>query len=156
MGQRLDREGKVGALARQSYDIWWNGGARTAPYYHNQIGILTETAHASATPRVYDPKDFPATFADGTSTTQPSVFYPSPCKGGEWHLSQSCAYIVSASWAMLRQASDDREGWLYGSYHGRPQLRLVRLVHGPGRQWMAAAGGEGTRPRTVTSSAQMR
>ncbi|GIF68448.1 peptidase [Asanoa ishikariensis] len=116
MGQRLDREGKVGALARQSYDIWWNGGARTAPYYHNQIGILTETAHASATPRVYDPKDFPATFADGTSTTQPSVFYPSPWKGGEWHLSQSCAYIVSASWAMLRQASDDREGWLYGAY----------------------------------------
>ncbi|GIF72584.1 hypothetical protein Asi02nite_21020 [Asanoa siamensis] len=116
MGQRLDREGKVGALARQSYDIWWNGGARTAPYYHNQIGILTETAHASATPRVYDPKDFPATFADGTSTSQPSVFYPSPWKGGEWHLSQSCAYIVSASWAMLRQASDDREGWLYGAY----------------------------------------
>ncbi|MEV4658744.1 M14 family metallopeptidase [Micromonospora sp. NPDC049301] len=27
MGQRLEREGKGGALARQSYDIWWNGGA---------------------------------------------------------------------------------------------------------------------------------
>jgi len=116
MGQRLDREGKVGALARQQYDIWWNGGARTAPYYHNQIGILTETAHASATPRVYDPKDFPATFADGTSTSEPSVFYPSPWKGGEWHLSQSCDYIISASWAMLKLASDDREGWLYGAY----------------------------------------
>ncbi|MGI5211911.1 M14 family zinc carboxypeptidase [Plantactinospora sp. CA-290183] len=116
MGQRLEREDKVGALARQSYDIWWNGGARTAPYYHNQIGILTETAHASATPRVYDPKDFPATFADGTSTSQPSVFYPSPWQGGEWHLSQSCDYISTASWAMLRLASDDREGWLYGAY----------------------------------------
>ncbi|MFC6019736.1 M14 family zinc carboxypeptidase [Plantactinospora solaniradicis] len=116
MGQRLEREDKGGALARQSYDIWWNGGARTAPYYHNQIGILTETAHASATPRVYDPKDFPATFADGTSTSKPSVFYPSPWQGGEWHLSQSCDYIKTASWAMLRLASDDREGWLYGAY----------------------------------------
>ncbi|MFD0973185.1 M14 family metallopeptidase [Plantactinospora endophytica] len=116
MGQRLEREDKGGALARQSYDIWWNGGARTAPYYHNQVGILTETAHASATPRVYDPKDFPATFADGTSTSKPSVFYPSPWQGGEWHLSQSCDYIKTASWAMLRLASDDREGWLYGAY----------------------------------------
>ncbi|MGQ5260906.1 M14 family zinc carboxypeptidase [Micromonospora sp. ZYX-F-536] len=115
MGQRLDREGKVGALARQQYDIWWNGGARTAPYYHNQIGILTETAHASASPRVYDPATFPKTFADGTSTSEPSVFYPSPWKGGEWHLSQSCDYIKTASWAMLRVASDDREGLLYGS-----------------------------------------
>ncbi|MFC4019210.1 M14 family zinc carboxypeptidase [Micromonospora sp. GCM10011542] len=115
MGQRLDREGKGGALARQSYDIWWNGGARTAPYYHNQIGILTETAHASATPKVYDPATFPKTFADGTSTSQPSVFYPSPWKGGEWHLSQSCDYIKTASWAMLRVASDDREALLYGA-----------------------------------------
>lgn len=114
MGQRLEREDKGGALARQSYDIWWNGGARTAPYYHNQIGILTETAHASATPRVYDPATFPKTFADGTSTSEPSVFYPSPWKGGEWHLSQSCDYIKTASWAMLRVASDDREALLTG------------------------------------------
>ncbi|MEV1319916.1 M14 metallopeptidase family protein [Micromonospora arborensis] len=115
MGQRLEREDKGGALARQSYDIWWNGGARTAPYYHNQIGILTETAHASATPRVYDPATFPKTFADGTSTSEPSVFYPSPWKGGEWHLSQSCDYIKTASWAMLRVASDDHEALLYGA-----------------------------------------
>ncbi|MEU6207350.1 M14 metallopeptidase family protein [Micromonospora musae] len=114
MGQRLEREDKGGALARQSYDIWWNGGARTAPYYHNQIGILTETAHASATPRYYDPASFPKTFADGTSTSEPSVFYPSPWKGGEWHLSQSCEYIKTASWAMLRVASDDREALLTG------------------------------------------
>ncbi|MEU5563243.1 M14 family metallopeptidase [Micromonospora musae] len=114
MGQRLEREDKGGALARQSYDIWWNGGARTAPYYHNQIGILTETAHASATPRYYDPASFPKTFADGTSTSEPSVFYPSPWKGGEWHLSQSCEYIKTASWAMLRVASDDREALLSG------------------------------------------
>ncbi|WP_147434568.1 M14 family metallopeptidase [Micromonospora musae] len=114
MGQRLEREDKGGALARQSYDIWWNGGARTAPYYHNQIGILTETAHASATPRYYDPASFPKTFADGTSTSEPSVFYPSPWKGGEWHLSQSCEYIKTASWAMLRVASDDREALLAG------------------------------------------
>ena len=39
--------------------MWWNGGMRTAPYFHNQIGILTETSHTTPTPRYYDPKSIP-------------------------------------------------------------------------------------------------
>ena len=27
----------------RSYSTWWNGGLRTIAYFHNQIGILTET-----------------------------------------------------------------------------------------------------------------
>src|SRR5258707_5880961 len=27
-------------------DTWWHGGFRTAPYFHNSIGILTEAASA--------------------------------------------------------------------------------------------------------------
>ena len=27
----------------QTYSTWWNGGFRTTAYFHNQIGILTET-----------------------------------------------------------------------------------------------------------------
>ncbi len=49
--RRLDREGKRGAVSRVGFDAWWNGGMRTAPYFHNMVGILTETSHASATPR---------------------------------------------------------------------------------------------------------
>src|SRR5262245_50920489 len=41
---RLEAEGKGGAVSRVSFDTWWNGGMRTAPYYHNMVGILTETA----------------------------------------------------------------------------------------------------------------
>jgi hypothetical protein len=117
MTQRLDREGKVGAVSRQQYDQWWNGGLRSAPAFHNQVGILTETAHASATPSYDDPAKFPATFPyQGVSTKDPSAFYPSPYKGGEWHLSQSCAYIETTGWALLHAADVDREQWLYGSY----------------------------------------
>ncbi|WP_432992478.1 M14 family metallopeptidase [Dactylosporangium sp. CA-233914] len=117
MTLRLDREGKEGAVSRQQYDGWWNGGLRSAPAFHNQVGILTETAHASATPAFNDPAKFPATFPyQGVSTKEPSAFYPSPYKGGEWHLSQSCAYIETTEWALLRAADLDREQWLYGSY----------------------------------------
>jgi hypothetical protein len=117
MTQRLDREGKVGAVSRQQYDQWWNGGLRSSPAFHNQVGLLSETAHASATPQYNDPAQFPKTFPyQGVSTTEPSAFYPSPYKGGEWHLSQSCAYIESTGWAFLHAADQDREQWLYGSY----------------------------------------
>src|SRR6266550_4721886 len=35
-----------GVLTNAVYDTWWHGGFRTAPYYHNSIGILTEAASA--------------------------------------------------------------------------------------------------------------
>jgi hypothetical protein len=124
MTRRLDREGKRGAISRVQYDTWWNGGMRSAPYYHNMIGILTETQHNSATPAVYDPKTFPKTFANGESTLQPSTFYPSPFLGGEWHLRNSCDYMVTASMAMLDLAAGRREEWLSDIYRmGRDAIR---------------------------------
>jgi hypothetical protein len=115
--QRLDREGKVGAVSRQQYDQWWDGGLRSSPAFHNQVGILSETAHASATPSYDDPTKFPKTFPyQGVSTSEPSAFYPSPYRGGWWHLSQSCAYIESTMWAFLHTADTDRYQWLLGSY----------------------------------------
>ena len=67
MTRRLDQEGKVGAISRVQFDTWWNGGMRTAPYFHNMIGILTETAHASATPATERSAAFPTPFSERRS-----------------------------------------------------------------------------------------
>jgi zinc carboxypeptidase len=42
---RLAAEGKPGAVMRSAtnYSTWFNGGIRTTSYFHNQIGILTES-----------------------------------------------------------------------------------------------------------------
>src|SRR5205814_927447 len=40
-----------GVATNSLYDTWWHGGFRTAPYYHNSIGILTEAASARPTGR---------------------------------------------------------------------------------------------------------
>src|SRR5205814_2846526 len=100
MTRRLDQEGRRGAISRIGFDTWWNGGMRTAPYFHNMVGILTETGHASATPATYDPKTFPKTFPNTTiPTLEPTTYYPSPYMGGEWHLRDSCDYMMTASMA---------------------------------------------------------
>jgi hypothetical protein len=117
MTRRLDQEGKRGAVSRIGFDTWWNGGMRTAPYFHNMIGILTETGHSSATPATYDPTTFPKHFANTTvSTLEPSTYYPSPFPGGEWHLRNSCDYMVTTSMALLDIAAKRREEWLYDIY----------------------------------------
>ena len=45
MHDRFAREHKPGVVMRSgaTYSTWWNGGLRTAPYFHNMIGLLTET-----------------------------------------------------------------------------------------------------------------
>ena len=116
MTRRLTSEGKPGAVSRVQFDMWWNGGMRSAPYYHNMVGVLTETSHSSPTPTVNDPADFPDTFENGESTKLPSVSYPDPYQGGEWHMSQSCEYVASTSMAMLDLAAEKRTEWLYGIY----------------------------------------
>jgi len=140
--RRLDQEGKVGAISRVSFDTWWNGGMRTAPYFHNMVGILTETAHASATPADNDPARFPKRFSNGESTTEPSTYYPSPYKGGRWHLRQSCEYMITASMAVLDIGAKRKDEWLYDVYQmardamkaGANETYIV-----PAEQWDANA-----------------
>src|SRR5499427_1834472 len=45
MHSRFVAENKPGATMRSgsSYSTWWNGGLRTVAYFHNMIGLLTES-----------------------------------------------------------------------------------------------------------------
>jgi hypothetical protein len=140
--RRLDQEGKVGAISRVSFDTWWNGGMRTAPYFHNMVGILTETGHASATPADYDPAQFPRRFSNGESTLEPSTFYPSPYMGGHWTLRNSCEYMITGSMAVLDIGAKRREEWLYDIYQmGRDAIKAganeTYVI--PAEQWDANA-----------------
>jgi hypothetical protein len=135
MTRRLDQEGKEGAVSRLNYDTWWNGGMRSATYYHNMVGILTETSHTNPAPTVYDPADFPERFANGELTDQPSTYYPSPYRGGEWHLRDSCEYMVTASFGMLEVAAEKPEEFLYDAY----QLGRDAIAAGEDETYVLAA-----------------
>ena len=140
--RRLDQEGKVGAISRVSFDTWWNGGMRTAPYFHNMVGILTETGHSTPTPADNDPKKFPKRFSNGESTTEPSTYYPSPYMGGHWTLRQSCEYMMTGSMAVLDIGAKRKQEWLYDIYQmGRDAMKAganeTYII--PAEQWDANA-----------------
>jgi hypothetical protein len=102
MARRFEAEGKSGVVSRVAFDMWWNGGMRSAPYFHNMVGILTETAQNwFATPHFYPPDSLPDTFAGTLSARHPSVHYANPWPGGWWRLRDAVDYMVTGSLAVL-------------------------------------------------------
>lgn len=116
MTKRFSLENMPGAIADNFYTMFWNGGGRTVPYYHNMIGILTETGHTSPTPRFYDPEKLPKTVAGGTPTDGTDIMYPDPWKGGESHFRDAVDYMLTATWATLDLAADRKSNYLYNIY----------------------------------------
>ncbi|MEX2262755.1 MAG: M14 metallopeptidase family protein [Bryobacteraceae bacterium] len=117
MKERFAREEKPGILSYHGFDAWWNGGLRSVPAFHNMHGILTETAlNVYATPRVYEPKEFPDNFANGIPTREPSVFYQRPWMGGKWGVREAIEYMLTADFAILDLAAVRRSDYLLKSY----------------------------------------
>ena len=105
MANRFAMKKMPGVISGTNFSMWWNGGMRTAPYYHNMIGILTEVAHATPTPRYYDPKKKPKTVA-GIRSDGTEVFYPYPWEGGDSHFRDAVDYMITASMGILDLAAD--------------------------------------------------
>lgn len=121
MANRFAMERMPGVVSDMIYSMWWNGGMRTVPYFHNMIGILTETSHASATPRFYDPDKRPEFVGNprrgnAAPTSGTDVFYPYPWEGGDSRLSDAVRYTLTGSMAVLDIAADLRQKWLHDIY----------------------------------------
>lgn len=105
MMERFIAEGKPGVTCRSgaNFSSWYNGGLRTTTYYHNMIGLLSET--------IGHPTPMAVPF-------KPSLLLPKndfllPVTPQKWHFRQSIDYSVTANKAVLDYASRNREHLLY-------------------------------------------
>ncbi len=115
MANRFAMEKKPGVISGTAFSMFWNGGMRTTPYYHNQIGILTETAQPTPSPTMYDPKRKPANVG-GKPSNGTEIFYPYPYEGGEMKFRHAVEYMITASMAVLDLAADKKDEFLYNIY----------------------------------------
>lgn len=108
MHQRLVSKGLGGSVMRNgaNYSTWWNGGLRTTTYFHNMVGILTETFGSPTPSRI----PFVA------NRQIPITDLPLPVKSGEWHMKQSLEYELEANYAILDYASRYRKRLLMNVY----------------------------------------
>ena len=108
MHSRFAAEGKSGTTMRggASYSTWWNGGLRTTPYFHNMIGLLTET--------IGNPTPMEIPFRPERQLASGDL--PFPIEPQPWHFRQSVEYSITANRAVLDVASRHREQFLYNIY----------------------------------------
>lgn len=119
MANRYAGEGKTGIIQGITFNMWWNGGMRTAPYFHNMVGILTESTHRSPVPRYWEEDEIPDTIVRGSNEIpmkEPSIFYPDPWEGGWSNMKQMVDYHVTASLGVMDIAAKRKHEWLYNIY----------------------------------------
>jgi hypothetical protein len=116
MHNRFAAEGKPGATMRRgaSYSTWWNGGLRTTVYFHNMIGLLTESIGSPT------PMEIPFV----PDNQLPRGDLPYPIAPQKWHFRQSIEYSITANRAVLDVASRHREQFLFNIYQmGRNSIQ---------------------------------
>jgi hypothetical protein len=108
MHSRFIAEGKPGVTMRTgaNYSTWWNGGLRTTVYFHNMIGLLTETIGNPT------PMEIPLVL----TRQLPRADYPFPIAPQKWHFRQSIDYSITANRAVIDIASKHREDFLFNIY----------------------------------------
>jgi hypothetical protein len=105
---RLAAENKPGAVMRSGapYSTWFNGGLRTTSYFHNQIGILTESIGNPTPVEIPFVLDMQLPRADVPNPIQPRTFY--------FH--EAIEYSITMNYAILDIASKRHEDFLFNMY----------------------------------------
>ena len=101
MHSRFVAEGKPGTVMRSgsTYSTWYNGGLRTTTYFHNMIGLLTETIGNPTPMEVPLVPERQLPISDGSFPVAPQT----------WHFRTSIEYSMTANRAVLDLASRYRE-----------------------------------------------
>ena len=110
----LQAAGYRGVLTNALYDTWWHGGFRTAPYFHNSIGILSEAASA----RLMSPSTVSREQLSRSSTrgmrnaTEASTNFPDPWPAGNWRPRDIMNMEMIAARGILSMAAKFRGDYL--------------------------------------------
>ncbi|MEO8360682.1 MAG: M14 family zinc carboxypeptidase [Vicinamibacteria bacterium] len=123
MHSRFEAEGKPGVTMRKgaNYSTWWNGGLRTSVYFHNGIGLLTET--------IGNPTPVEIEFVP--SRMLPNADMPFPITPQTWHFRQSIDYSITANWAVLDLAARMKDTFLFRMY----QMGKNSIARGSKDNW---------------------
>ena len=128
MATKLHEAGKRGVIWGELYSAYWQGANNTNPWWHNMVGLLTETASARLATSVNqqrvqppgtglasNPTDFisPAPLNTDISLPPPNdiqyrMNYPRPWLGGRWTLADIVDYETLATQGLLESVANNR------------------------------------------------
>jgi len=126
MAADLQAKNISGVATNASYDTWWHGGFRSAPYYHNSIGILSEAASANLMTPATVTLDELKRSRGGRGLASPletATNFPDAWQGGIWRPADIAQIEMTASRSLLQMGAKFRERYLRNFYdRGRENL----------------------------------
>lgn len=112
------RDQNVTGIANNTvFDMWWHGGFRTAPYFHNMIGVLSEVASARlATPDTV--KHLTRLFASNDLSVQDGIAnnIHKPWRGSVWRLADIVDIENKSAYALMEVLARGRKSILDNFY----------------------------------------
>ncbi len=127
MAADLQAKGIEGVATNSTYDTWWHGGFRSAPYFHNSIGILSEAASTDLMSPVTVTKDElkRGRGVRGLATVlETATNFPDVWEGGLWRPADIAGIEMTASRALLSMAAKFRPRYLRNFYElGKNNLK---------------------------------
>jgi hypothetical protein len=104
----------AGVATNTTFDTWWHGGFRSAPYFHNSIGILSEAASANlmSPVRVTEEKMQTQRARGLSSPFEFSTAQPQPWRPTVWGPREIAEIEMIASRSLLQMASKFRANYL--------------------------------------------
>jgi hypothetical protein len=119
MAADLQAKNIAGVATNSTYDTWWHGGFRSAPYYHNSIGILSEAASANLmSPLTVKEEDLRRNRAVRglANLLETATNYPDTWEGGLWRPVDVANIEMIAARGLLEMAAKFRPRYLRNFY----------------------------------------
>lgn len=126
MAADLQAKGIEGVATNSTYDTWWHGGFRSAPYFHNSIGILSEAASADLMSPVTITREQLQKGRGVRGLNSPldiATNHPDAWEGGTWRPADINRIEMIASRSLLQMAAKFRPRYLRQFYeYGKANL----------------------------------
>ncbi len=156
MAARLAEAGKTGVIWGEQYTGFWQGANNNGPWWHNMIGLLTETASsrlggtldqerarparpASDTPRVAAGERDPDAPLPAPTDTQYRMNYLQPWLGGPWSLADVVDYQYTSALGLIEAVANNKE-MLKRNFYLMNQRTIERFKQGSPFAWIVPAG----------------
>ncbi|MEO8573591.1 MAG: hypothetical protein ABI481_06450, partial [Pyrinomonadaceae bacterium] len=119
MAADLQAKNIAGVATNTTFDTWWHGGFRSAPYFHNSIGILSEAASADLMSPVTITKEQMQRNRAARGLESPlmeNTAHPDAWEPGLWRPRDVAEIEMTASRALLSLAAKYRSRYLQNFY----------------------------------------
>ncbi len=130
----LQSAGVKGVITNALYDTWWHGGFRTAPYFHNSIGILSEAASARLmSPTNVTTEQLGRSSSRGMRNAREALTnFPDPWPAGTWRPRNIMDMELIASRGILSMAAKYRTTYLRNFFElGRKNIQEPAKLNQP-------------------------